>query len=375
MLVLFLWSAFMVQFLRADFPALAPQIARIKNPFAHLRARHYGESALAVQEEPETAAREEESASTLYPETVRVPEQTVIPPQSSLTGALGAGDIVGVAEPERKGVASFISEFRSLREREEDFRGLHLPQLPQFPAPPPGFASAETKNFLIYRELPPVSQTLLDALETLHGNLMLDLISFSPWTRDARVLLYFFISPKTYLAMTGRPAWSGGASSVSRRLIYVLEESDSLDIISHELTHIYFDSFFNAARPNPLWLSEGMAVFIQTGRGQSPPPWLKESLAVISAGGGYKFRELMKTESLENLDSAGVRLWYAQSYSVVRFLMRMKTGDEFYTFCKLLRDGMPVHQCLVRAYGMPFNRFSALEYAWRHDIQTNKAAQ
>ena len=240
----------------------------------------------------------------------------------------------------------------------------------QFPAAPPGFTTAETKHFLIYRERPPIDQTLQDQIENLHGKLMIDLISFSPWTRDAKVLLYFFTSSKTYAKVTGRPEWSGGASSVQNRIIYVLEEEGYMSLVAHEMTHIYFDSFFNTSRPDPLWLSEGMAVFIQTERGDAPPPWLGESLKIISAGGGFKMADLMSITSLSNMKTGDAQIWYAQSYSVVKFMLYMKSGDAFYQFCSALRDGEPFNQALVQAYGMPFDRVAALESVWRYDLKS-----
>jgi hypothetical protein len=52
--------------------------------------------------------------------------------------------------------------------------------------------------------------------------------------------------------------------------------------------------------------------------------------------------------------------------------MNVNSSDNFYQFCKLMRDGKPVNVSLVRAYGMPYNRVQALEYVWRHDVETGK---
>ena len=95
-------------------------------------------------------------------------------------------------------------------------------------------------------------------LSELHGSLMLDLIAFSPWTRNQKVLIYIFDNRNSYAAITGRPEWTGGTSSLSLRTVYVINDDDMVSVLAHELTHIYFDSFFSAQNPSPLWLSEGM---------------------------------------------------------------------------------------------------------------------
>jgi hypothetical protein len=68
-----------------------------------------------------------------------------------------------------------------------------------------------------------------------------------------------------------------------------------------------------------------------------------------------------------------VRLWYAQAYSVVRFMIRTQYRSSFYKFAANLRDGQRGDEALYRAYGAPYNRLKALEYAWRYELTRNSA--
>ncbi len=242
----------------------------------------------------------------------------------------------------------------------------------EYPEPPPGFAMQVTQHFVVYEEGREVSRDLTETLESLHGNIMLDLVAFSPWTRENKVYIYYAQEPKTYRRLTGRPEWSGGTASLSERKIYVYRSGEALGILAHELTHIYFDSFFPPSHPSPLWLSEGLATYIQSERGLSKPNWLEQNLKLLEGGSGFKLSDLVRIEDMRGADEDNVRLWYAQSYSVVRFLIKLKAGESFYLFCKELRDGKPPHQALYRAYGMPYNKLSSLEYAWRYDLKTGK---
>lgn len=241
-----------------------------------------------------------------------------------------------------------------------------------YPETPAGFAMKATRHFVVYEEGAEVSDELAETLESLHGNIMLDLVAFSPWTREKKVFIYYAQTGETYRKLTGRPAWSGGAASLSERKIYVYKSDEAFGILAHELTHIYFDSFFPSATPSPLWLSEGVATYIQSERGFSTPNWLDQNLKLLEGGSGFKLGDLVRIENMQGADEDNVRLWYAQSYSLVRFLMKMKAGDAFYVFCKELRDGKPANQALYRAYGMPYNKLSSLEYAWRYDLKTGK---
>ncbi|MBI5744473.1 MAG: hypothetical protein HY952_07990 [Elusimicrobia bacterium] len=229
----------------------------------------------------------------------------------------------------------------------------------------------ETRHFVLYEE-GEVSPEFEETVEALHGNIMLDLVAFSPWAREQKVFVFYARTQETYQRITGRPAWSGGAASLSERKIYLYKSDEAFGILAHELTHIYFDSFFPASNPSPLWLSEGVATYIQSERGFSTPVWLSQNLGLLQKGNGFKLSDLVRIENLQGADEDNVRLWYAQSYSVVRFLMRLKAGDAFYMFCKNLRDGRPAAQSLYQAYGMPYNKLSSLEYAWRYDLKTGK---
>ncbi len=241
------------------------------------------------------------------------------------------------------------------------------PRAPGAPTPK-GFVKTQRRHFNVYAEGRAASKGFLDNLDSLHANLMLDLAAFAPWAQDERVSIYLFRTQESYRKVTGRPAWSGGASSVKRRKIYVYESEEVVGILAHELCHIYFDSFFSQGRENPLWLSEGMATLVQTERGLAAPNWLRPNIRKLRQGTGYSLRELMKVGQTKDASDDDIRLWYTQSYSVVRFLIRSQYRSSFYKFCRHLRDGATLDDALYRGYGMPFNRAKALEYAWRYDL-------
>jgi len=356
-LVIGLWGLFLYQYMSEDL-ALVPQIRISQNPFSgRPPAERVIKKTTAIP--PWTSAR---SSGTVV--TAALPVQ----PGSHMIAPLAKGlDIRSIPAAG----SEMMPEHSALEKTEAGAAASAREEAP--PQAPPGFAMAESRHFVIYEEAAEVSQDLIDNVERLHGDIMLDLVAFSPWTRDSRRSYVFFAGNQdTYQRLTGRPAWSGGVASLSERKIYLFKSEEAFGILAHELTHIYFDSFFPAGRSSPLWLSEGMATYVQSERGHSTPAWLAQNLALLEKGGGFKLDDLVRIDNMQGADEDNVRLWYAQSYSVVRFLTRMKAGEAFYTFCKRLRDGTPVHQALYQAYGMPYNKLSSLEYAWRYDLKTGK---
>lgn len=239
------------------------------------------------------------------------------------------------------------------------------------PPLPPGFEKRVSRHFNIYSEQYPASDRFIELIEALHGNLMLDLAPFSPWAKDNRVTIYLFKNQATYRQVTGRPSWSGGASSVPKRKVYVYESEELPGILAHELTHIYFDAFFIEGTANPLWLSEGMATLVQVERGLAAPNWLRDNLELLERGNGIPIDNFMEVTTTAGWNDDKVRLWYAQAYSIVRFMIRTQYRSSFYKFAANLRDGQRNDEALYRAYGAPYNRLKALEYAWRYELGKN----
>ncbi len=351
-LVIGLWGLFMYQYVSEDMSALK-RFKIVSNPFSSNRPSHPPVLKHTAPPTPPPDPRNYTVASSTRP----------VSGQGSLALVTNTGGHVKDVAP---------TAMMPVHSQQDKTRIVTTGEEGDYPDAPGGFARKVTRHFVLYEEGAAVSDELENQLESLHGNIMLDLVAFSPWTREKKVFIYYSSSPETYRKLTGRPSWSGGAASLSERKIYVYKSDEAFGILAHELTHIYFDSFFPSTNPSPLWLSEGVATYIQAERGFSTPNWLALNLKLLEGGSGFKLGDLVRIENLQGADEDNVRLWYAQAYSVVRFLMKLKAGDAFYVFCKGIRDGRPPAQSLYQAYGMPYNKLSSLEYAWRYDLKTGK---
>ena len=234
--------------------------------------------------------------------------------------------------------------------------------------PPPGFSTADTFNYLIYREKSPVTSTIKTVLDNIHGNLMLDLTPFTIVIKPNKILVMLFGEKDSYMKYTKRPAWSGASSDLRSDTMYVIESNSFYPLSVHELTHLYFDGYF-LPTISPLWLSEGMAVYMQINTTKKKPSWVDRSLRRILKGEYIPFEEMTQAEDLSSYSTQQAELWYTQAYSIVAYLLKTRTRDEFYKLCNELKAKTPLHQALYRAYGMPFNKVSVLENVWRHDLQ------
>lgn len=234
--------------------------------------------------------------------------------------------------------------------------------------PPPGFMTAETFNYLIYRETHPVTQSISTVLDTIHGNLMLDLTPFTLVSKPNRILVMLFGDKNSYMKFTKRPPWSGASSDLKADTMYVQEGNSFYPLSVHELTHLYFDGYFLPVI-SPLWLSEGVAVYMQIHASKQKPSWLDPAMKRILKGDIIPLEKMTTTEDLSDLSTKEAELWYTQAYSLVDYLLNQRTRDEFYQLCNELKQKTPLHQALYKAYGMPFTKVSVLENVWLHDIR------
>lgn len=373
-LVLSLWGLMVYQFL-GDEPA--PEQAHM-NWVSHRVENVHRRDVNLDDDLPDIEADGGISPEKLFQS--RPPEDLTSQPEATVRGAETGAKLSRI--PASVGAMATITPSPGFRGPAPDKLPQRPPQPEERPAarpapppeeeaqPPKGFVRTQTKHFNVFAEGRPASLEFLETLENLNANLMLDLAAFSPWAREERAAIFLFRDQESYRRVTGRPAWSGGASSVKRRKVYLYESEELVGILAHELTHIYFDSFFLGGVTDPLWLSEGMATMVQTERGLAAPNWLRQNLDVLKRGGGYGLDELIRVENTAGAKDDEIRLWYSQSYSVVRFLIRSQYRSSFYKFCRFLRDGSPVKESLYRAYGMPFNSVKSLEYAWRYDSKS-----
>ena len=236
------------------------------------------------------------------------------------------------------------------------------------PQAPKGFFSALTNNYVIFREEIAVTPQLKDFLDNIHGNFVLDIIPFSLYSEFKRLFLMLFRNKSSFMKYTSRPAWSQAATDVKSRSIYLMEGYSFKSALVHELTHLYFDGFFEPAEP-PLWLSEGYAVYQQSKvQTRAEKNWLYKNIITLSKKNYISFKEFNGVTNLKNYAPQEVELWYAQSYSVVKYLVE-KDQDSFYQFSKNLKENMPLGKALYRAYGMPLNTLKALEYTWQAQLQ------
>lgn len=180
-----------------------------------------------------------------------------------------------------------------------------------------------------------------------------------------RCELYLYASPEQYEAATGAPPDSPGHTNVATDGERVISRSIHLHgtngellrcVLPHEVTHAVLSSWFGV-RPPPRWADEGMAVLAE------PRDRVDGHLRLLSRwradGRLLPLRRLVEMQDYPSPER--VPAFYAQSVSVVKFLVAEK-GPQ--TFARFVRDGL--RDGNVRALKRHYNwDFADLERRWR----------
>lgn len=262
---------------------------------------------------------------------------------------------------------------RELKERNERIKNVQalLSQMKEEPVPPlpEGFFSAKVNPYLMYREYYPLTDDFKALISTMHTSFLKKVAPFSLLTNVKRIFMMIFKTRGMYSAYTKRPDWSGGSADVMGQSIYLMEGVNFKSNFMHELTHIYYDGFFEPSS-TPRWLSEGFAVYVQSLY-QTPQEneWLNVFRLKFAKEEYIDFEDFLSVKTLDGYDKPDVAMWYAQSYTVVKFLFEHYGKDGFYQFSKNLKEGQPLGRAMFRAYGMPLNSDKALEIAWQSNLR------
>lgn len=219
-----------------------------------------------------------------------------------------------------------------------------------------GWNTVWAPHFIIHQETGGPRRAVSADFEKVFRVLRGELWSLSSWMDTEKVEVYLYKDRDGYLKGKFKPAdWSAGMVRSSGRpgssWVLAVYEPLSTQVFAHELTHLYFRSFFNnSAGRIPPWLDEGLAEMI-SGEAAGIPPG-----RVVRAIPAAEFFKAKKVPDSAYGD------FYPQAESVVLFLKKGKRM-KFEKFCRQLRDGEQVERALSSAYG--FRTFEDLEKAWK----------
>ncbi len=204
------------------------------------------------------------------------------------------------------------------------------------------FQETKSRHFIVYYE-EGVSRDFVDMTiefaERYYGELTekLGFVRYGYWTWDDRAKIYIYADQESYVEDTGQPAWSGGLAAYQEKTIRVFPRSAGFfdALLPHELGHIVFHEVIGS-HVVPAWLDEGVACYLEPARR------FGSEKIVLAARQDATFIPLEKLHGMNPqgmADSKQVELFYAESVSLLSFIIETFGIDRFNAVCDKIKEG------------------------------------
>ena len=190
------------------------------------------------------------------------------------------------------------------------------------------------------------------------------------WTWDRRVVIILYPDQYAFERFTGAPAWSKGYASRDTRIFrertivsYNGQDNFIDEVLPHEMAHLMLWDYLHTPRAVPVWFEEGVAQLEEAGKTDK----VQDAIRPVVVQNKYiplASFELMTITGEK--DNTKVSLFYAQSLSIVVFLIQKYGSDSFHRLCRELRDGMSFELALTHAYPSLVGASEALDALEKH---------
>jgi len=205
------------------------------------------------------------------------------------------------------------------------------------------------------------AQTLADAGQTALAQIRQSMgVEF-----EGEIRLYIYADPAEMQSATlFAPDWSGGLAFPEHSAVLIAVAPSELEwgrrAVAHELTHVVIGHYtLSCLDSTPPWVGEGLAMYSEGELEAWVAAYLDEA---IQQGTLLSVRSLSQIFSN---DPDLANLAYAQSYSLVAFLVEVFGPEKMVRLLDEFRQGTPEDLALQRVHS--FDR-DGLEAAWREHI-------
>ncbi|MBN1917128.1 MAG: tetratricopeptide repeat protein [Verrucomicrobia bacterium] len=223
---------------------------------------------------------------------------------------------------------------------------------------PPHWRRKSTDHFVIYYEKNSGLTGTMRHAEQSYERMVSDFaMNDADW--KTRVTIYVFGddgSWRDFLSMNrGRTMeWAGGFAIPSANEIYLYVTDDKTDlykgVLPHELAHVLHHRYVGGVN-QPLWLKEGLAVSQEKGGVKESRRAVKD---IVKANRAFPLEALFR---LETYPSQAIGLFYAQSTTVVGFLLDEWGIDKFKQFMFAFARERDVKKVIQSVYGVSLDTF------------------
>jgi hypothetical protein len=188
------------------------------------------------------------------------------------------------------------------------------------------------------------------------------------WTWEQRAKIFVFPDQAFYMRATGQPEWSTGYADndfralQSRAIVTYYQEDEFIDgLLPHEIGHLILHDFITEEVSIPIWFDEGIAQLFEKNKSRAADGIMRQ---LLDRDAYIDFDILMRWDIRKEADQEKALVFYAQSLSVVEFMIKRYGADNFAQLCRNLRDRKNFNAALQNAYSSQLADLKDLEAKW-----------
>jgi hypothetical protein len=237
-----------------------------------------------------------------------------------------------------------------------------------------GWKEYQSAHFIVfYKEVPlDFVKTVADSAETEYHDIArgLGFTRERNWRSDRRAQIYIYQDDKDYVANAQQYQWSHGAASVREKIIRTFPSAHGFfdSTLPHELGHIIFHDYIGFDVEIPLWFEEGVAMYQEKAKRLGANDHVLDAL---KNGQFISLTELTNMRLYSDSPPDKVQLFYAESASIVNYMISELGEYRFVKLCRELKSGKSFMGSLESAY-VRFSNFEELTRSWVGYLQTRQ---
>ena len=194
-----------------------------------------------------------------------------------------------------------------------------------------------SRHFFIYYKDAPADfvQNVEEAAENYYDEITRNLgfSRYEPWSYEERAKIYIYQDQQDYINSSQQYGWSHGAANARQKTIRTFPSAHGFfdSTLPHELGHIIFREMIGFYAEVPLWLDEGVAMFQEKAKRWGANTAVKQAM---EQGSFLSLKQLSEIVLKQDTDPKMIDLFYAESASVVYFLITEFGQYRFQGFCQ-----------------------------------------
>ena len=209
------------------------------------------------------------------------------------------------------------------------------------------------QHFIIYYKKAPYDfvQTVNKAAEEYYVEITRNLgfTRYKGWSWDRRAKIYIYDDVNDYVESSKQAGWSSGAALPKLKIIRTFPSAHGFfdSVLPHELGHIIFREFVGFKAQIPAWFEEGVAMYQEKAKRWGAHDRVRKA---IKEGTFKPLSELSMTRLRYRTNRDLINLFYAESASVVNFMISELGEQRFVHLCRKLKEGGPFSWALDSVY-------------------------